>query len=107
MFENLAVPYLPLCKKKTTKKHLGFPTTESHTSFASVRDLDDKCWGRELIRWEREDNLNSQHGGNIIEACNHGLLFPGFCGVRGPGSTLDWRGEGGVKESWEAERQEE
>lgn len=49
-----------------------------------------------------EDDSDSQPGGGIIEACNHGLLFPGFSGVQGPGSM--W---GGVRGSWEADRQEE
>lgn len=48
--------------------------------------------GWEKKKKKREDNSDSQPGGDIIEACNHRLLFPGFSGVQGPASM-----RGGVR----------
>lgn len=70
-----------------------FPHTESHTSPASVTNLNDKCLKTGGC-WKKnkrpEDDSDSQPGGDIIEACNHRLLFPEFSGVQGPGSM--WGG---------------
>ena len=77
--------------------------------------LSDKCL-KTRGGWEKDNKKKqkknegadsvSQPGGDIIEACNHRLLFPGFSSVQGPASM--W---GGVRVgwggSWEADRQEE